>query len=176
MSLFAQEPWSYGVKAGANLSGFHTKNSTNTDLQGFQLAGLVNYRAADVFAVQTELQYIQKGGAFTEIDPGNFENYYTESKLSYLEVPLLAQLIFLKKLRLEIGPQISFLVSDKTTLNGEEIEANPNSTDIGLAGGLSYYFNKGIVIQTRYVYGLQEVFEAYGYKNSAIMLSLGYMF
>ena len=178
VSLFAQSPWTYGIKAGANLSGFHTKNSTNTDLHGFQVGGLVNYQATDIFAVQAELHYLQKGGAFTktEIGSGSFKSYYTESKLSYLEVPLVAQLIVFKKLRVEIGPQISFLVSDKTSIDGEEIESDPNSTDLGLAGGLSYYFNHAIFVQTRYVYGLQEVFEDYSYKNSVVTLSVGYLF
>ena len=43
--LQAQDQLRYGLKAGANLSGYHTENSAKTDRIGYQFGGVINYQS-----------------------------------------------------------------------------------------------------------------------------------
>jgi opacity protein-like surface antigen len=76
------------------------------------------------------------------------------------------------KLSLELGPQASFLVSERN-----EVDANDtNSFEFGIAGGLSYKITKSIFVSGRYVAGLTEAKKDADVKNSLIQFSVGYMF
>ena len=179
--LQAQDQLRYGLKAGANLSGYHTENSAKTDLFGYQFGGVINYQSNSLLALQAELNFTKKGGGFHTYEYTNFSaefiGGYTETQLTYIEIPLTVQLIFLKKFRLETGPQISFLINDQTTYRDEEVDVELNVLDFGLTGGLTYTFGEHFFLQARYTYGLSEVYsEPDRYKNSVVSLALGYLF
>jgi hypothetical protein len=173
LHTFSQEKIVFGVKAGVNLSGFHTGNGTNSDLVGFHLGGIAKMNLNKTFGLQTELNVNSKGGIYKlPMAP-----YSPTVKLTYLNVPVILQTHISKKFNFEFGPELGFLVNQKAELNGQSIEINDvSSFDLNLNAGLSYEFKNGILIQSRYGYGLSKLFDESDYKNSCISLSLGYFF
>ena len=93
--------------------------------------------------------------------------------MGYLSLPVLAKFYLTSnKLSLELGPQASFLVSERN-----EVDANDtNSFDFGIAGGLSYKITKNLFVSGRYVAGLTEAKKDADVKNSLIQFSVGYLF
>ena len=172
-SVSSQNNITYGIKAGVNLTGFHTDGGTNSDLVGFNLGGVAKMDLNKTFGLQGELNLNSKGGIYrfplTSNNP--------EIRLTYINVPVLLKTHITQKFNFEIGPEFGFLISKKAKLNGETFDIDDvSSFDMNLNAGLSYEFEKGIFIQGRYGYGLTELFENRSYKNSCISISLGYFF
>lgn len=171
-SVLSQSKIIYGVKAGVNLTGFHTDNGTNTDLIGFNIGGMALMALNKSFGLQGELNLNSKGGIYrfplTSNNP--------EIKLTYINLPILLKTHITRKFNFEIGPEFGLLVGQKAKLRTETYEINDVPTfDINVNAGLSYEFEKGIFIQGRYGYGLSNLFKGRDYKNSCISLSLGYL-
>lgn len=163
----------YGLKGGVNLSGFHTENGTSSDLIGVNLGGLARMELNKTFGLQSELNFNSKGGIYMlSMTPFN-----PSIKLKYLNLPVIIQIHITKKFNFEFGPELGFLVDKKAELNGESFDIEDvSSFDFNLNAGLSYEFDNGILIQSRYGYGLSKLFNESDFKNSCLSLSLGYLF
>ena len=172
----AQSELTFGVKGGANFTGFHTGSSTFSSEFGINLGGIAEYSLSDRFSIQAELLFNQKAGTFTIRDNSNFVLGSVVSKLGYIDIPIIAKIYIGDKFSFEVGPQFGFNISEKTEFNDSEIESETNTLDTAIVGGFGYQFEQGLFIQARYGYGLSEVFEDDKYKNSVISLSLGYKF
>ncbi|MFD2432210.1 outer membrane beta-barrel protein [Mesonia maritima] len=61
-SGFAQKNIHFGIKAGGNLSGFHTGKSINTGNSGINFGGVAELELNDLFSLQSEIIYNRKGG------------------------------------------------------------------------------------------------------------------
>lgn len=170
---FSQQKITYGIKAGVNLTGFHTDNGTNSDLIGFHIGGLAKMELNKTFDLQTELNLNTKGGIFViPMTPKS-----PEIKLTYLNIPVLLKTKITPKFSFDAGPEFGFLISQKAELNGETFDiSDVSSFDLNLNAGLSYEFENGIVTQARYGYGFTQLFDGEDYKNSCISFSLGYFF
>jgi hypothetical protein len=172
----AQSELTFGVKGGANFTGFHTGSSTFSSEFGINLGGIAEYSLSDRFSIQAELLFNQKAGTFTIRDNSNFVLGSVVSKLGYIDIPIIAKIYIGDKFSFQVGPQFGFNISEKTEFNGSEIESELKTLDTAIVGGFGYQFKQGLFIQARYGYGLSEVFENDKYKNSVISLSLGYKF
>ncbi len=94
-------------------------------------------------------------------------------QLSYVEIPIMTHVYFGNKTRfiLNLGPQISFLVSDKVKANTDFLQNPPAGTqfgqiqhkfDYGLVGGLGMELNTKIGsfdVEGRYYFGLGDIFD-----------------
>ena len=160
----------FGVKGGVNFA-----NYTGGDVSGVDFKTITSYHAGMVMelkvlenlAIQPELLYSTQGSELNDIG-GQIKN-----ELGYLSIPVLAKFYLTSnELSLELGPQASFLVSERN-----EVDANDtNSFEFGIAGGLSYKITKSIFVSGRYVAGLTEAKKDADVKNSLIQFSVGYMF
>lgn len=160
----------FGVKGGVNFA-----NYTGGDVSGVDFKTITSYHAGMVmelkvfenFAIQPELLYSTQGAELEGLGD-QFKN-----ELGYLSIPVLAKFYLTSnELSLELGPQASFLVSERN-----EVDANDtNSFEFGIAGGLSYKITKSIFVSGRYVAGLTEAKKDADVKNSLIQFSVGYMF
>jgi Outer membrane protein beta-barrel domain len=169
----SQNKINFGVKAGVNLTGFHTDNGTTSSFTSLHFGGVAKMDLNKTFGLHAELNYNVKGGSYILSQTSNAVNV----KLNYINVPILLRTHITRKFNFEIGPELGFLVSQKATINRETIDlGDVPAFDLNLNAGLSYEFEKGIFIQGRYGYGLTELFERREYKNSCISLSLGYFF
>ena len=92
--------------------------------------------------------------------------------MGYLSIPVLAKFHFNKTVSLDLGPQASFLLSER---NDFDIK-NSETFEFGLAGGLGINITKNLFIQGRYVVGLTEASKDAQIKNSALQVSAGILF
>lgn len=139
-----------GAHAGAMASTMLFKpNIANIDIMQSPLTingGLVfRYAGHKVCAIQTELNYMQRGWRET-ITLGQTTMDYTR-QLDYIEIPLLMHLYFGKeRFRgfFNLGPQIGYCIRDVATSLPEGVTAPhyqpiEQAFDWGLAGGLGCY-------------------------------------
>jgi hypothetical protein len=92
--------------------------------------------------------------------------------MGYIAIPVMAKIYMTKSLSLELGPQASFLVSNKKEFD----VADPKTFDFSLNAGLGLKVVGGLFVQARYGIGLTEISEEADFKNSVFQLSAGYMF
>lgn len=167
MSLTAKaQALQIGVKAGLNYANF-TGTEIQTDAITSYHAGLIaEIKLLDKFAIQPELLYSTQGATYKDAGE-EFKN-----ELGYIAIPVLAKIYLGESFSLELGPQASFLLSEKNDVDIED----SNTFDFGLAGGLSYKITKNIFVQGRYVIGLTEISSEAEAKNSVFQLSAGLLF
>jgi hypothetical protein len=160
----------FGVKGGVNFA-----NYTGGDISDVDFKAITSYHGGAVmelkmfenFAIQPELLYSTQGSELEGLGD------QVKNELGYISIPVLAKFYLTSnELSLELGPQASFLVSERN-----EVDATvTNSFDFGLAGGLSYKITNGLFVSGRYVAGLTEAKQDADLKNSVIQFSVGYMF
>ncbi|UPZ15873.1 porin family protein [Flavobacterium humidisoli] len=161
-----------GVKAGANFAnqtGGSDFNGISVDKEGITSyhAGLVaELKLLEKFSIQPELLYSTQGATY--------KNAFSEFKneMGYIAIPVMAKIYMTKSLSLELGPQASFLVSNKKEFD----VADPKTFDFSLNAGLGLKVVGGLFVQARYGIGLTEISEQADFKNSVFQLSAGYMF
>ncbi|HTG66005.1 MAG TPA: porin family protein [Flavobacterium sp.] len=160
----------FGVKAGANFANqngdtppaFESKESITS-----YHAGLVaEVKLLDGFAIQPELLYSTQGATYKNA----VEEFKNE--LGYLSIPVVAKIGLSKSLNLELGPQASFLLSEKDNVDLEDSK----TFEFGVVGGLGLNITKNLFVQARYGLGLTEASKDADIKNSTIQLSAGIMF
>ncbi|UUF14635.1 MULTISPECIES: porin family protein [Flavobacterium] len=161
-----------GVKAGVNFAN----QTGGSDFEGISVdkEGITSYHAGLVaelkllekFSIQPELLYTTQGATY--------KNAFSEFKneMGYIAIPVMAKIYMTKSLSLELGPQASFLVSNKKEFDA----ADPNTFDFSLNAGLGLKVVGGLFVQARYGIGLTEVSKEADFKNSVFQLSAGYMF
>lgn len=163
----------FGIKAGvnyANQTGSNiTVNSTNyqTDAITSYHAGLIaEIKLVDSFSIQPELLYSTQGATYkSSID--EFRN-----ELGYLSIPVLAKINLNKFVSLELGPQASFLLSERNNFNVKDA----NTFDFAVVGGLGLNITKNLFIQGRYGLGLTDASQDAQVKNSVVQISAGIKF
>lgn len=155
-----------GAKVGlnyANLSGATIQTDAITSYH----AGLIaEIKLLDKFAIQPELLYSTQGASYENAG----EDIINE--LGYLSIPVLAKIYLSNSFSLELGPQASFLLSEKNKFDAKDA----NTFEFAVAAGLSYKITKNIFVQGRYVLGLTEVTSDAEAKNAVVQLSAGLLF
>jgi hypothetical protein len=156
----------FGIKAGlnyANLTGSEIKTDAITSYH----AGLVaELKLTEGFSIQPELLYSTQGASYKDAGE-EFRN-----ELGYLSIPILAKISLNKAISLDLGPQASFLMSERQEFDLEDSE----SFEFGLAAGLGLKITKSIFLQGRYVLGLTEASKDAQAKNSVLQVSAGILF
>ena len=156
----------FGVKAGLNYANL-TGTEIQTDAITSYHAGLVaEIKVIDKFAIQPELLYTTQGATYnTALDD-------IKNELGYIAIPVLAKIYLSKSFSLELGPQASFLLSEK-----KNVAANDSNTfDFAVDAGLGFKITKSIFVQGRYVLGLTDISQDAKAKNSVVQVSAGIMF
>ena len=162
-----------GAKAGinyANLTGSDvtvtTENYKSEAITGYHIGVLAEVKLTDKFSVQPELLYSTQGASYKNAI-SEFRN-----NLGYLSIPVMAKIYLNNTFSLELGPQASFLLSEKKNVNLQDSK----TFDFAVAGGLGVKITKSIFIQGRYGLGLTEVSTSAKAKNSVVQVSAGFMF
>lgn len=147
-----------GIKGGLSIANLSTNDGEVEDknaIAGFTAGVFMNAPIGEIFALQPELLYTQKGGKYEVL------GIDVENRSAYLELPLLLQFTLLDPIYIYAGPQVSYLLSVKTTYNdGGQIEFEDeedpddyNRTDIGGAAGIGFNFDK-VTLDARVVLGV----------------------
>ena len=171
LSVVRAQHTNFGIKAGYNSSSVQISDGADYDSKsGLHIGGLAHIHISSHFAVQPELVYSCQGG-----ESGN-----TKLKLSYINVPVLAQYMVNDGFRLQTGPQVGFLVTAKQKIGNVEVDVDDtfNAVDFSWVFGAGYIFSSGLGIDVRYNLGLNNIsddsdFEA---KNRVFQAGLFYQF
>lgn len=169
----------FGVKAALNITSFAGGNYYDAkSLVGYQIGGFAEIKIIERLAIQPEILFSTQGANLEYGNEGDFD-----TKLNYINVPVLAKFYITKKFTVEGGPQIGFLVSAKEA--GHDAKDYYKSTDYGFNFGAGYNFTDNLSVGLRYTVGLsnvgdydvQDLDQYYDSpKNSVLALSLGYKF
>ncbi|ACU06376.1 MULTISPECIES: porin family protein [Pedobacter] len=186
----ANDKMRFGIKAGANLMKMGKvqfgDQLYSTDYRvGFQAGIYADLPMGGNFAFMPEATFTQKGGKLKETVSGNTGEF--DSKVSYIDIPVLIGYKASPELTVFAGPQVSFLLDQKSTIksNGNEIVSSSSKENFeksiaGAAIGLGYAITPNINVNGRYTMDFQRAFKENvnqdKVKNSGFALSLGYTF
>ena len=186
LSISAQSllPKKYGVKFGINSSSL---NSTSNDgVENLNISSSIGLTGGfymqiplnDIWYINTELLYTERGGSFNfnyvhDYAPLNSrDEYSTENtlKLSYVDFNPTLSFKTSEKLALNIGPSLSFLISEEYTFSEEKINGDSSivntldpaiyeseSLNVGLNFGLSFYVNESFLLDANINAGLMSI-------------------
>ncbi|MFV5699925.1 porin family protein [Flavobacterium sp. ZT3R17] len=163
----------FGIKAGLNYA-----NQTGSDItinnSNYSTSAITSYHAGliaeikiiDSFSIQPELLYSTQGATYKNA----FEEFKNE--LGYLSIPVLAKINLNKVVSLELGPQASFLLSERNNFDVKDA----NTFDFAVVGGLGLNITNHFFIQGRYGLGLTDASKDAEVKNSVVQVSAGFKF
>lgn len=195
---------SAGVKGGIEMSRMFFNPSVDQKFPiGFTFGGIFRYVEENHFGLQVEVNFAQRGWSNNFKDTG----YSYRRTLNYIDIPVLAHIYFGRRGRffVNLGPQVSFLVSESAKSNfdvnnigsltdfpGNErtnfqyVTLVENKVDFGICAGIGGEFNitpqNIISIEARFYYGLGNIFKAdrqTGFRASnqmGIAATVGYLF
>lgn len=173
----------YGVKAGLNMTSMSNDMAFDPGFGmgvGFRVGGFLNMRwgyrtenspkGTGLWGFQPELMYSNQA---VKTDAGDI-------KMNYIAVPLLLKVYPTTALSIEVGPELSYLISTSPStmaVDGAEIKVGDcKGMNIGLAAGLAYDFEIGLTVGARYTYGFTDMAKNLKWKNSNIQVTVGWMF
>lgn len=199
-SVFNAQNVHFGIKGGLNISTL-TVSGVNVkgDLSykpGFHIGALVHSAITNQFSIQTELLFSNQGYNYKEA------NLKLVGNINYLAVPVMMMYYPAKNFSVEVGPQLSFLLSHKAKIDIYQFsEFDPNdpafssggtidlkdssqSIEFGMNVGLGYKINKNVFFSGRYNFGITTANkketgpDASGEedRNSVFQFSMGYLF
>lgn len=163
----------FGIKAGANYAN-QTGTAITIDNTNYTTDAITSYHAGivaeiklvDSFSIQPELIYSTQGATYKNA----FEEFKNE--LGYLSIPVLAKIHLNKVISLDLGPQASFLLSERNNFDAN----NAETFEFAAVGGLGINLTKSLFLQGRYVLGLTEASKEAQTKNSVVQVSVGILF
>lgn len=162
-----------GIKGGLNVFNIHQDDNTSFDPRiGFNVGVLGHIHVAKQWALQPELQFSAQGAKSADGD--------VETKLNYLNVPVLLQYMWDNGFRLQAGPQAGFLLSAKSEVNNTstDIKDDLKPIDLGVSFGAGYIHPAtGFGIDARYNLGLSDISEsAVKSTNRGFQVGVFYIF
>ncbi|MCC9061543.1 porin family protein [Flavobacterium piscisymbiosum] len=168
----------FGIKGGLNVTSFAGGNYYDAkSLVGFQVGGFAEIKIIERLSIQPEVLFSTQGAKL------EFGNTDFNTKLNYINIPVLAKFYITKQFTAEAGPQLGFLVSAKR--DDSDVKDSYKSVDTGFNFGLGYNFTENLGVGLRYTVGLSniadyEVDDTQEYldspKNSVLALTLAYKF
>ena len=162
-----------GLKAGLNYANqtgtditVNSKNYKNEAISSYHAGLVAEINLFEGLALQPELLYSTQGAKYKTA----LEDITNE--VGYLSIPVMIKINLSKSISLELGPQASFLLSEKDNFD----LYNSNTFDFAVAGGLGLKVTKSIFLQVRYGLGLTEISKEVQAKNSVVQVSAGLLF
>jgi hypothetical protein len=178
-----------GMTAGGLVSQIDGDTWQGYHKFGFLAGGLVSLKVSPHSTFQLEMEYIQKGMRQNGDTVTNTGNTYL-TRLHYLEIPLLYQYTFAKRMQAEIGPVADVLLGTYDEVNSMEVpyltvpyRKLTLSGILGISCFLSDHLKAGfrlnyslLSIRDGHVAGERKIFFEYGQYNNVLSLSLSWYF
>jgi len=148
--------FSFGVKAGANVSSEHAKGADDVSLTSqAKLVGGVyaTLMFSEHLGIQPELLYSGQGAKVS------FDGTSQKDAYAYLNIPILLRYQVVPLVHIMAGPQLGILASAKEKDdqgNSIDIKDTRKSSDIGIAFGAGIDLPFGLNADLRYVAGLVQ--------------------
>lgn len=155
---------SYGLKLGMGISTI-MNNGEAMDWQ-FAYAGgaFMQFKLSSTVSLYAELNYSAKGEDTEHSvqldDKLQIHKVHTNTNLSYLEIPILAN-FHTNSFSVLVGPYFAFKLSDSFKYNGAETSPKPkfNAMDIGISAGLLVPMQENIYFDIRLNYGFRGIID-----------------
>lgn len=153
-SLKAQNSY-FGLKAGYNTSSLRSSNNSDiklNDKNTLNIASVFSFRSWGAkWGFTIEPGYIKKGVSADSI------NY----NLNYLNAPFLIDFYPINKIKLSLGPEISFLASAKNTKKKQGdrsiVDTYENLWELSGTASASYALDYFIDLGLRYNFGFTKI-------------------
>lgn len=181
-----------GLTAGINLTTLGTASSNGLTINydyrpGFQGGIFAEIPVAEKITFSPQVLFSQKGGNVNTVVNG--VTLKGDTRINYLDVPLLVDFKVNSGVSLFVGPQVAFLMSQKSNITASmgNLSASDTNTDtdgfrktlIGANVGVGYKVNKDIGLKLHYITDFQRAGSGSndtGERNSGFALSVGYLF
>lgn len=186
----AQSEWSFGVKAGLNISDEETGTTTGM-MSGLHVGGMANVRLNHLFDLEADLMYSQQGvedkSIYVMDGLGNeLSSISLRYHSHYLTLPVTLKVYGNDHCYVELGPQVGYQLSRSMALSGNAPDG-PSHTELSgsllkrldVAGvvGIGYAFDSGLLLNARYVWGFTDTVKyLYDGQNRNLQFSVGYLF
>lgn len=163
----------FGAKAGLNLANAGGDAEDTDMLTSFYVGGFVDIALSDQFSVQPELLYSAQG--FKQ----DFAGTEIETKLNYLNIPIMAKYYVSDEFNIQAGPQVGILLSAEA--GDQDVKDATNGVDFGINFGAGYEMESGLRFDARFNLGLGDTTDdADGadtsVTNQVIQVGVGYSF
>jgi len=138
----------------SNIKGDYGKDFETAFKFGVHSGLFVDFKSANAFSFQTELNFSQKGCKYS--NPSGVQHLY------YIDVPFLFKFTFREGGGFHFGPQISFLAGAAYKEAGyvDNSTEGINTSNFSLCFGIHEKLGTKMEIGARYNYGLSKVMEA----------------
>ncbi|MBC8314924.1 MAG: PorT family protein [Bacteroidetes bacterium] len=181
-----------GILAGGLISQVDGDRWGGYTKVGFLGGGFVHLELSPHSSLQLEMEYIQKGSKKpTFYQENDYHSYLL--RLHYLEIPILYQFTFLKRISVEAGPAVDVLLGFNEEVDGSEVPNDYPFRRVTLAGivGVSGYISRHLKATFRFNYSLfslrqpqpdrrpeawRKVLFDWGQYNNVLSLSVSYQF
>ena len=164
------QSFSFGPKAGLNISNYTGGNIDAEALVGHHIGGVANYGFGKVFSIQPEVLFSTQGA---KVNNGGKKDDF---KVSYVTVPVMLKFKTNGGFYFEFGPQVGFRT--KSDLGDQTINNFAKNLDLSAGAGIGFQSKIGLGIGARYIAGLSKVGDFSGnnidpdFKNSVIQASI----
>ena len=197
---YAQAQFTFGVRAGFNLTDFSGDGVEDSKMKpGFQIGVVGDLALSDNFSIQPGLLFATQGAKWSENESeGDYKVSYSESiNLNYLQIPINAQYkldLGDMKLLLQAGPYFGYGISgkykweeswngnkesgdDKIEFGSDEEKHHFKALDLGLGFGAGLQFGN-IQAGVGYNLGLANLAHSDNYKikNNGLAITVTYLF
>lgn len=162
----------FGVKGGLNIATIKVKYGHTYDrIPDFHAGGIAQLKFSHDFALRTELVYSRQGmeaKTFTGSIP-------YKDRLTYINVPVLAQYMVESGFHFYTGPQFGFLLDAKTTQPGQATDKSfyYKKFDLAWATGVGHLTKIGLGIDVRYNFNLMNMAELEGVNMRQMVWQFG---
>ena len=157
-SVKAQGPGTFGVSAGINVANMSVKSEgvsvSLTSKVGFKGYVFYDLPLGSSFSLENELGYDQMGAKLSS------QGTELSSSIDYITLSVLPKYNVQETgLSFFIGPSLGFLMSAKSSYNGQSSDDKDSYNSINLSGvvGASYYLPMGFGLTARYMGGLTNI-------------------
>ena len=178
-----------GITAGGLISQVDGDTWVGYHKVGYLAGGFVSLKISPHSSFQLGMEYIQKGMRQNADTLTNMGTTYL-TRLHYLEIPLLYQFTFAKRIQAEIGPAADILLGSYDEVNGQEVPVlTVPYCSVNLCGiaGVSCFITDHLkaglrfnysLISTRdgHVTGERKILFGYGQYNNVLSLALSWYF
>jgi hypothetical protein len=178
------------LKAGINISNVYDSKGDDFVAKtkaGVAIGAFTQIPLGSIIGIQPEILYSQKGFKGTGKILGNPYSY--TRTINYLDIPLLLAIKLINELTILVGPQYSFLLSEKnefentlfTSVQEQQFDNdNIRKNTLAFLGGADFNFDK-VVIAVRARWDVQGnsgdgTSNTPRYKNVWYQATLGYRF
>jgi hypothetical protein len=166
----AQSSVKFGLKGGANFSGWTGQLATGSKLRtGFHAGGIAIIPLNTSLAFKPELFYSSEG----------LKSSTSRYIVDYVRLPILLQYRHSSGFQMETGPQLGLLISGKVKSNDEETDIKDQLLPLEASWGLGFGYSvkSGLGFSARYNFGLSKFGSKEDpLKTAVISAGLTYLF